>query len=90
MRLPIPTSFTAHFIAQPLCYTRLPAFVGIAVVGSIRYSCILTAGFVHGEEIMRDDFSDQHRFSIPITSVEYFLRMFIFYLRFLGYIYFIT
>jgi hypothetical protein len=69
MQLPIDNSFTSRFIIQPLCYTRLATFAGIVEVYNIKYSCILTAGFLNGEEIMRNDFSDQHRFSIPITQV---------------------
>ena len=69
MQLPIDTSFVSRFLIQPLCYTRLATFAGIVEVYNIKYSCILTAGFLNGEEIMRNDFSDQHRFSIPITPV---------------------
>jgi hypothetical protein len=69
MQLPIHTSFIARFIIQPFCYTRLANFAGIVEIYNIKYSCILIAGFLNGEEIMRDDFTDQHRFSIPITSV---------------------
>ena len=72
MQLPMHSSFIARFIAQPLCYTRLATFAGLVQIYNIQYSCILTAGFLNGEEIMRDDFTDQHRFSIPITSVENF------------------
>jgi len=75
MRLPIHTSFISRFIAQPLCYTRLATFAGIVEVYNVRYSCILAAGFFNGEEIMRNDFTDQHTFSIPITLVEYFFSL---------------
>jgi len=71
MQLPIHTSFIAHFLVQPICYTRLATYAGIVEIYNIKYSCILTAGFFNGEEIMRNDFTDQHRFSIPITSVEF-------------------
>lgn len=70
MQLPIHSSFIARFLAQPLCYTRLATFAGIAEIYNVSYSCTLAAGFLNGEEIMRDDYSDQHRFSIPITQVE--------------------
>jgi hypothetical protein len=76
LQLPIQTSFIACFVAQPLCYTRLATFVGLVEVYNIQYSCVLTGGFLNGEEIMGDDFSDQHRFSIPITSVGLFIRGF--------------
>ncbi|UJR33002.1 hypothetical protein I4U23_020462 [Adineta vaga] len=68
MQLPIQDSYHALFSAQPLCYTRLATYAGIVRVYNIPYSCTLTAGFLNGEEIMRDDYSDQHRFSIAITS----------------------
>ncbi|CAF1487277.1 unnamed protein product [Adineta steineri] len=68
MQLPINETFLACFIAQPLCYTRLATFAGIVKIYNVQYSCTLTAGFLNGEEIMRDDYSDQHRFSIAITS----------------------
>jgi len=95
MQLPIHTSFIAHFLVQPLCYTRTATFAGIVEVFNIRYSCILTAGFFNAEEIMQNDCTDQHRFSIPIKSVEFlgffFLRRFydVFIWK-IGYSYFIT
>ena len=69
MQLPIHTAFLSNFVAQPVCYTRLAAFAGIVEIDHVRYSCTLTAGFLNGEEIMHDDYSNQHRFSVPITSV---------------------
>lgn len=77
MQLPIHTSFIARFIIQPFCYARLATFAGIVQVYNIQYSCIITAGFLNGDEIMRNDFTDQHRFSIPITSVENFVFSFV-------------
>ncbi len=69
MQLPIHNSFLARFVAQPLCYRPLAIFTGIAEVDQVRYACVLTAGFLNGEEIMRNDWTDQDRFSIPITPV---------------------
>jgi hypothetical protein len=77
MQLPICDSFTACIVAQPLCYTRLATFAGMVKIYNVRYSCTLTAGFLNGEEVMRDDYSDQHRFSIPITSVGFLLIIFV-------------
>ncbi|CAF3902550.1 unnamed protein product [Rotaria sordida] len=68
MQLPIHTSFIARFTIQPLCYTSLATLIGVLESDNVQYSCIITAGFLKGKEIMRDNFSDQHRFSIPITS----------------------
>ena len=79
MQLPIHSSFIGRFIILPLCYTRLATFAGIIEIYNIRYSCILTAGFLNGEEIMRNDYSDQHRFSIPIIVVKV-LQLFFFVL----------
>lgn len=70
MQLPIHASFISCFLVQPLCYTRLATFAGIVEIYNVKYSCILKAGFFDGEEIMRNDYTDQHRFSIPITPVE--------------------
>lgn len=69
MQLPIHTSFISLFLIQPVCYTRLATFSGIVEIYNVRYTCTLTGGFLNGEELMLDDYSDQHRFSIPITSV---------------------
>lgn len=79
MQLPINTSFISSFLVQPLCYTRLATFVGIVRIYNVRYSCVIQAGFFNGEEIMRNDYSDQHRFSLPITPVEIILYFFNFY-----------
>jgi len=70
MQLPIDNSFISRFIIQPLCYTRSATFAGIVEINHVRYSCILSAGFLNGEEIMRYDYSDQRTFSTPITSVR--------------------
>lgn len=70
MQLPIHTSFIARFLVQPLCYARLATFSGILEIYNLRYACTLVGGFLHGEEIMRNQASDQQRFSIPITQVE--------------------
>ncbi|CAF1642001.1 unnamed protein product, partial [Adineta ricciae] len=67
MQLPITETYVALFFAQPLCYIRLATYTGKVRVYNIPYSCVLAAGFLNGEEIMRDDYSDQHRFSIAIT-----------------------
>ena len=75
MQLPIQSSFIACFLVQPLCYTRLATFAGIVKISNLHYACALTGGFLNGEEIMREDFSNQHRFSIPITSVGFFLKI---------------
>ena len=74
MRLPIHTSFIARFLVQPVCYTRSATFAGMLQIYNLQYSCTLAEGFLNGEEIMRDDFSDQHRFSIPITPVDNLVR----------------
>lgn len=70
MYLPVGGSFVAFFFAQPQCYTRLATFVGIVKIHNVRYSCTLAAGFLHGDEFLRDDCADQHRFSIAITPVR--------------------
>jgi hypothetical protein len=69
MYLPLQTSFTSCFIVQPICYRRSPMFVGIVKIYRAQYACTLTNGFLNGEEIVHGDCSDQHRFSLPITSV---------------------
>lgn len=77
MQLPIHTSFIARFLVQPVCYTRSATFAGMLQIYNFRYSCTLAEGFLNGEEIIQEDFSDQHRFSIPITPVDHSLwRMF--------------
>ncbi|CAF1307603.1 unnamed protein product [Rotaria sordida] len=68
MQLPIENTFLSRFLIQPLCYTRSATFAGIVEVNHVPYSCILNGGFLHGEEIMRSDYSQQRTFSIPITS----------------------
>ncbi|CAF3917403.1 unnamed protein product [Rotaria sp. Silwood2] len=68
MQLPIHTSFIARFTIEPLCYASPAVLAGVLESDNVRYSCTLIAGFLKGEEIKRDKFSDQHRFSIPITS----------------------
>ena len=75
IQLPIHTSFISFFTVQPLCYTSMATFTGIVEIYNIQYSCTLTRGFLNGEEIMQNDYSDQHRFSIPITSVGFFLMI---------------
>ncbi len=70
MQLPIENSFISRFVIQPLCYTRSATFAGIVEINHVPYSCILSAGFLNGEEIMRYDYSDQRTFSTPITSVS--------------------
>jgi hypothetical protein len=92
MQLPIDTSFISRFVIQPLCYTRKATFTGIVELSGVPYSCLLTGGFLNGEEIMRNDYSDQRIFSIPITSVGKKRFIFCFILLFgkLGYSYFIT
>ncbi len=69
MLLPIQNSFIARFLVQPLCYTRLASFVGLVEIDQVKYMCTLAAGFFNGEEVIDDDYSDQHRFAIPVTSV---------------------
>ena len=69
MQLPIENSFLSRFVIQPVCYTRSVTFAGIVELNHVAYSCILSGGFLNGEEIMRYDYSDQRTFSIPITSV---------------------
>ncbi|CAF3412721.1 unnamed protein product [Rotaria sp. Silwood1] len=68
MQLPIHTSFIARFTIEPLCYTSLATYAGILKNNNISYSCILTAGFLKGEEITLNKLSDHHQFSICITS----------------------
>ncbi|CAF4720768.1 unnamed protein product, partial [Rotaria sp. Silwood2] len=68
MQLPIEYTFLSRFLIQPLCYTRSATFAGIVEINRVPYSCILNGGFLHGEEIMRNDYSQQRTFSIPITS----------------------
>ncbi|CAF1103888.1 unnamed protein product [Adineta steineri] len=67
-QLPIEHSFISRFVIQPLCYTRSATFTGIVENNNISYSCALTGGFLNGEEIMRNNSSDQRTFSIPITQ----------------------
>jgi hypothetical protein len=69
MQLPIEKSFLSRFVIQPLCYTRSATFAGIVELNHVSYSCILSGGFLNGEEIMRYDYSDQRTFSMPIKSV---------------------
>ncbi|CAF4672327.1 unnamed protein product, partial [Rotaria magnacalcarata] len=69
MQLPIEDSFISRFLIQPLCYTPSAKFTGIIEFNRIRYSCILNGGFLHGEEIVRNNSSNQRTFSIPITTV---------------------
>ncbi|CAF3591123.1 unnamed protein product [Rotaria sp. Silwood1] len=68
MQLPIENAFISRFLIQPLCYTRSATFAGIVEINRVPYSCILNGGFLHGEEIMRSDYSHQRTFSIPITT----------------------
>ncbi|CAF1311981.1 unnamed protein product [Rotaria magnacalcarata] len=68
MQLPIEDSFISRFLIQPLCYTPSAKFTGIIEFNRIRYSCILNGGFLHGEEIVRNNSSNQRTFSIPITT----------------------
>ena len=70
MQLPIENSFLSRFVIQPLCYTRTATFVGIVEYNHVAYSCILSAGFLNGEEITRYNRGDQRTISIPITSVR--------------------
>ncbi|UJR14156.1 hypothetical protein I4U23_001151 [Adineta vaga] len=67
MQLPIENSFTSRFAIQPLCYTRSATFAGIIENNHTSYSCILTGGFLNGEEIRRNDNVESKIFSIPIT-----------------------
>ncbi|CAF1638189.1 unnamed protein product [Adineta ricciae] len=67
MQLPIDGSCMSRFLIQPLCYTRSGTFAGIVQNNNRSYSCILTGGFLNGEEIMRDDYVEPNRISIPIT-----------------------
>jgi len=69
MQLPIEDSFLSRFIIQPLCYTRSATFAGIVELNHVSYSCILSGGYLNGEEIMRYDYSNQRTFTVPITSV---------------------
>ena len=69
MQLPIQSTFVSRFLIQPLCYTRLVTFTGIVEIERTQYVCTITAGFLNGEQIMHNDYSDQHRFSMPITPV---------------------
>lgn len=71
MQLPVHSSFIAKVTIQPLCYSYPSVFAGNLVMNGARYTCSLTAGYLTGEEIIRDDASNQHRFSIPIASVEF-------------------
>ncbi|CAM4888264.1 unnamed protein product [Rotaria socialis] len=68
MRLPIRPSFISRFTIQPLCYLCSSTYAGILETNNTQYSCTLATGCLNGEEIVGDDASDQHRFSIPITS----------------------
>lgn len=70
MQLPIDISFVSRFMVQPLCYTRSGTFAGVVEVNHVPYSCILNGGFINGEEIMRNNYSDQRTFSVPITAVR--------------------
>lgn len=76
MQLPIQKKIVARLHIQPICYTRLLTFNGILRIGTAQYICSLTAGFLNGEQIMYDDYSDQHRFSIPITNVIFKQNLF--------------
>jgi hypothetical protein len=80
MQLPISTSFISRFVVEPLCYKRSGTFAGNLLINKVRYSCILTGGFLNGEEIMRSNYSDQRIVSVPITAVrneEYIFCIFI-------------
>jgi len=80
MQLPIEDSFLSRFIIQPLCYTRSATFAGIVELNHVPYSCILSGGYLNGEEIMRYDYSNQRTFTVPITSVgekKHFLWIFV-------------
>jgi hypothetical protein len=78
MQLPIENFFISRFVIQPLCYTRSAVFSGIVELNHVPYSCILSEGFLRGEEIMRYDYSNQRTFSVPITLVRSKTRIYLF------------
>jgi len=82
MQLPIENSFISRFVIQPLCYTRSATFAGLVESNNVPYSCVLTGGFLNGEEIMRNDYLDQRTFSIPITLVRKHILLIYYFIKF--------
>jgi len=68
MRLPIETSFIARFVIQPVCFTRSSTFAGIVESKRVAFSCRISSGFFHGEEIVRNRSAIPQRFTLPIRS----------------------